>query len=232
MVIFYSAIALISLYAIRVSVYLLWLYLETEKTIKGARAFEHQSSKNAQNVLFIGDSLTFGVGASDPSKSIAGLFYAENPNFNVYNKSVNRSTTRDLLKQIEKSENPMPLANVCVLSIGGNDIVKFRSMRGIEGRVKHIVKVLDSTSEAVYIFTPTKPGRSPLIIKLIMFSRLKKLRNLIQSLEIKNVHHVDMWESGDELLANPKKYFAKDTLHLSDAGQLAWYERLKKSMER
>jgi hypothetical protein len=105
-------------------------------------------------------------------------------------------------------------------------------MRGIEERIRHIVKILESVSEKVYIFTPTKPGKSPLVIKWIIINRVKKLRRIIQSLESKSVHHVDMWKAGDKLLAHPEKYFVKDTLHLSDEGQLAWYNQLRKVMNK
>ena len=227
----YLLIVLIVVYSIRVAVYLGWLYLETEETIKHSKKFEHKSSTSTHDVLFIGDSLTYGVGASIPEKSIAGLFHKENPNCNVSNKSVNKITTKGLLEQIEKYQEANRTYRYSVLSIGGNDIVQLRSMRGIKERIEHIISVLDSVSEDVYILTPTKPGKSPLIIKLLIYHRVKKLRQIVQSLKITNVHHVDMWEPGDRLLANPKEYFVKDTLHLSDAGQRKWYEQLKKSME-
>lgn len=232
MVVFYFFIAFIAVYTIRVAIYLVWLYFETEKTIKHARKFESKSSDSKCDVLFIGDSLTYGVGASSPDKSIAGLFESENQNCSVYNNSVNKITTYNLFNIMNEFDKTSTTYQIAVLSIGGNDIVQLRSMRGLEKRIKHIVNKLSAVSENVYIYTPTKPGRSPLLIKLIIYNRVKKLRTIVQSLESDNVHHVDMWQEGDKLLENPKKYFVKDTLHLSDAGQFAWYEQLKKTIKR
>ena len=232
MVIFYFVIALTVIYSIRVTIYLAWLYFQTEKTIKDCKLFEQKSSNRSYNAFFTGDSLTYGAGASDPNKSIAGLFYSDNPNFAVHNKSVNKITTRAMLSQMDGLRNSNTTYTYSVLSIGGNDIVQFRSMRGIEERIRDIVKILETVSENIYIFTPTKPGKSPLVIKWIVINRVKKLRRIVQSLESNSVHHVDMWKAGDKLLAHPEKYFVKDTLHLSDEGQSAWYTQLRKVMNK
>lgn len=224
--------AFVIIYSIRLAIYFVWLYLATEKTIKKAKSFEHRTVNKSCNVLFIGDSLTFGAGASNPEKSIAGLFYRDNTSCDIHNPSVNKITTYELIDQLSKLKNSNFIYLNTILSIGGNDIIQFRSMRGIENRIKYIAAKLESTSKSVYILTPTKPGKSPLLIKLIVYRRIKKLRNIVRSLESKGVHQVDMWEAGDKLLANPNKYFVKDTVHLSDAGQLEWYNQLKIAMSK
>lgn len=223
-------VILLGVYVLRIISYLVWLYVKTEQTIKSSEKFEHKSNVNSPKVLFIGDSLTFGAGASNANKTIAGLFHADNPDYTVINQSINKITTKDLVPKLSELINSQDKYEATVLSIGGNDIVQLRSMKNIEKRVEHIVGLLKSVSGAVYVFTPTKPGKSPLLIKLLIRSRVKRLRNIITSMSGAKVHHIDMWDAGDELLAKPEKYFVEDTLHLSDEGQLAWYLQLKKEI--
>ena len=51
MFIFYIVIALIVIYAIRVTIYLAWLYFQTEKTIKDCKLFEQKSSNRSYNAF-------------------------------------------------------------------------------------------------------------------------------------------------------------------------------------
>lgn len=227
------SLALVALYFIRVAIYLSWLYLATEATNKASSKFTHIQHKPERKALFIGDSLTHGTGASSPSKSIAGLYSQDSPECSVYNESVNNITTKNLLEVIEEKMSRVGEVDTVILSVGSNDAIKFRSMKNIHKRLEEILDKLEPYSRDIYVFTPTKPGRSPALIKYLVYARLNKFRHIVESAanSRSRVYHIDMWGSGDAILAEPSKYFVSDSIHLSDAGQEFWYEELKKNLQ-
>lgn len=223
----------VALYLIRVAIYLIWLYLATEKTNESSGRFIKILDNPACTALFIGDSLTYGTGASTPDNSIAALYSQDHPKCSVYNESINKITTKKLLQIIDQKLNEFEEIDTVVLSIGSNDAIQFRSMADIQKRMTAVLGKLSRKAKAVYVFTPTKPGKSPVLIKSLVYRRLYNFRGIVESIAStkEDIYHIDMWQIGDEILKEPKKYFASDTLHLSDAGQEFWYRELKKNLQ-
>ena len=98
-----------------------------------------QHPKNADlRILNIGDSSVVGVGALDPTKSVAGRLGAKYPNAVVVNNGVNGSKTKELIPRFEAIQDQK--FDLIVIHTGGNDIVR---LVNVEEAAKDLETVLD-----------------------------------------------------------------------------------------
>jgi lysophospholipase L1-like esterase len=211
--------------------YLLWLLIVNELSISRSKKYSRIIKNAEKNYLIIGDSLAFGVGA--PRKqSIAGLLAEQFPQSNIYNLGKNRAHTKKLAKNISQIMNDLPTINTTILSIGSNDAIRMKPLKKLNDKISYIVESIHkNTNGNVYIISPTKPGKSPRLLKFLARKRLAHLRAIFMSLESENIKVVDLWPDSSILLSEPNKYFAADTLHFSAEGQKYVFTKLLKTMQ-
>lgn len=105
----------------------------------------------AMNLIFLGDSLTFGYGLHTNDRFVNII--KANLNYNIINKGVNGDTTSGLLSRVDKDVlcyNP----NFCSLLIGTNDFLSNRSVDYVFDNISFLTKDLLSHNITPIICTP------------------------------------------------------------------------------
>ncbi len=192
-------------------------------------------AEGGMSILIAGDSTAVGTGAKRPESTIAGLLAQDFPQTSIVNVAVNGARTKGIMKQFEKvrgSEFDMVL-----LSTGGNDVWSYTRIKKLG---KHLRAVLTEAKELsghrVIVLFFGNEGSAPFFprpLRGFLMNRTRRVKDLFA--EITNEERVpliELFTSEDEnpFVVDPKRFFAADGLHPSDAGYWEWYKRLWRLM--
>jgi len=107
-------------------------------------------------IAFFGDSTGFGVGASIPERSLAGLVSEKNLRSTIINDCKNGAS---IVKTIEilRRQNRFDVLFLCC---GGIDILRLKKYSQIQKDVKELLEVASSKSDNIVFVTPINLGFS------------------------------------------------------------------------
>ncbi|MFL5844172.1 MAG: GDSL-type esterase/lipase family protein [Solirubrobacteraceae bacterium] len=163
-------------------------------------------------VLFIGDSITEG-----------GLWPDLLPDLATSNRGIGGETTCDLLERVESAIND-PVA--VSLMIGTNDLHGPRALRDV-------AQVAERTEEIIRRIRAKAPAALLLVNSVLPRTELfaERVRALNESNQAAAARHgatyVDLWPTFADEHGAIRKDYARDNLHLTPAGYLAWAEVLR-----
>ena len=119
-------------YIIMVILVVLALLTLTKKETNGMKLTKNDT------ILALGDSLTYGFGAS-PSESYPALL-SKMTGLRVINAGINGETSKEGLKRLPKLLED-PSVKLMILFFGGNDIMQRRSMEDLKQNLKTMIQM-------------------------------------------------------------------------------------------
>jgi len=179
-----------------------------------------QKGNGGESWLIVGDSLTYGVGATDQDSSIAGQIGANRPNDAIVNASTVGAKTKDI-KGIIQAELALNKYDFIVVAVGGNDVVRIRSdMEAVVNELHDLIKFLGAIESQSVLVTLSAPENISVIPKPLLplaKSRFDKLHSVASesTTSLNNVSYVDM---SNPNIASYKSFEASDGFHLNDLG--------------
>ncbi len=194
------------------------------------KKFERTGS-GITRILLAGDSVVFGVGASMPSASIAGLFGRDFPNASIINSGVSGAETDGLVQQLQKVQGQR--FDLLVIIIGANDVVHLSDLKASLHNLDQALAIASSLSDHVVLMPEGNMGNPPLfprLASLIFTPRSRQFRN--GAMQIADKYHsvyVDVFRerSADSWRKDIGRFYAADYFHPADAGYLDWYQAIR-----
>lgn len=222
-----------------------WLFYAAVRTYKliklggklklKARPYTQKGKPGGKQIVIMGDSTGYGIGASKPQNALPGLLGHEYPTAKIDNFSQSGLTTQELVGLL-----PTILTHkyrLAIIHIGGNDIIRFKKLQNTIRNLEEIVNKVSKKTDFIALYTTGNLGQAPFFpwpTGYIFSGRAKLLRDFGLKLEkkYKKVLYIDLFEQTAQAdFANkPKKFYAADMLHLSDAGYAAWHAKLKEKV--
>ncbi len=207
-----------------------------EKIAKSATPFSRPLPKASLRIAIVGDSTGVGAGTSAPQYSLAGLLGAKYPQAEVVNVAAISARTWQAIEQIKQLTGHFDLI---FINVGGNDNVHFTSYIKLESNIRHVLQLAVSKASHVLLTTPGNVGTVPLLpwaLRWIFTIRSQFIRRIfITAVEATNgdVQFVDLYRdaSYDPFALEPKKYYAQDLFHPSDAGYADWFLFISKQLD-
>lgn len=163
-------------------------------------------------VLFLGDSITEG-----------GLWGDLFPDLATSNRGIGGEATYDLLERVDATLN----APVAVsLMIGTNDLHgprRFRDIDQVAARHEEIVRrIRDRAPDATLLVNPVLPRTA------YFAPRIRELDARYADTAARHgATYVDLWPRFADENGAIRAEYARDNLHLTPAGYLAWAEELR-----
>jgi lysophospholipase L1-like esterase len=172
----------------------------------------------------LGDSLALGTGASDPANGFAFRIYrailATRPGSEVTNDAIGGSRVADVTRlQVPELD---PRADLVLLIVGGNDVVRRTSPRQFESDYAHLLAAVRARAPHAALVACGVPdvARSPLFAD--SYAKTEALaraddRAVRANAQTYGAAYVDLFTMTRARGRNPD-FFSADDFHPSDAG--------------
>lgn len=229
-------LGLLVIYAVQQMLRSLRLIRAGEDLAVQAVPFAREVASPSMCILVVGDSTGVGTGASGPSASLAGLTGAKYPNASIKNIAVNGAKAEGVIEQLRAEQGSYDLIMV---HMGGNDTVRFTSAEGFRKNVRAVIDLASKKGSRVLLTSTGNVGTVPLFpapVRPILRVRTQTTRKILME-EVAasgpNMRYTDLFrEKGQDPFAqDPKKYYAADSFHPSDAGYRDWFGLIEKELE-
>lgn len=232
----------LSIFAAAVVFVLLWtLYIWhvikksiriSEPLIAHTTMYEQYPYDSHERILILGDSIGVGVGAVEPSDSLAGRIGQDYQNATITNVAVSGSRLNDLKESID--EHLGETYDLVFISIGGNDITHGTSKKNMETVLAYILRNASMLGTQVIVVTAGNVGLSPAFVwpfsnYIEWRTRVARTLFMNEVAHYKNIAYIDLFnERKDEIFnTDIPKYYAPDRFHPSSEGYAVWYEKIQ-----
>lgn len=186
-----------------------------------AKAFESQGG--TRTMLVLGDSTAVGVGADAPEHSVPGILAAEY-NLSVENLAKSGAVAADLEAQLARAQADR--YNLILIQAGANDVIRLRDLASANADMEAVIREARKKSDRVVILTAGKIGNAPIFpwfLRSLMTARASDLRDMLKATaEAQGAAYVDLFNTPDPFAQDPRRYYARDGLHLSADGYAFW----------
>lgn len=190
-----------------------------DELANAALAFQCYSAENGPRVLFLGDSIAVGCGATRPEDSIAGLLAQDFPHVTIVNRACNGARIAEALAQLEA--DPHPAYDAILVNVGGNDILKRTPFRTLPASAEALVAAARQRSEHVIVTTTPNIGLVPMFFAPLSWwltLRSRQLRDLFADVcKRHGAHYVNFFHprASDPFHRDSRRFYARDGLHPS-----------------
>lgn len=216
-----------------VSGFLFWKrFRRAVDKIKTFRKYERKIPNSKEQILILGDSAAFGVGADNPENSVAGRLANDYPDASILNYGVSGYRVENLL-QVTINE----WFKTIFVVIGANDIVRFSNLKKVESDLRQALIKIQEHTGLVVLLHGGNVGAAwiwPRPLRWIYSWRTKKYREIcLRIAKQLGVVYVDMHTPMKDFphLVSGKSTYAPDAFHPSDVGYGLWHERILKALE-
>lgn len=220
-----------------VTLYLAYSYYNFNSLIRKSKIlssnttpYEYFNLENTKSMLIVGDSTSYGVGASDKNESLIGLISGDHRDYNITNKSVSGLRTHQLiniLREIDESYD------VVVISIGSNDVTRYTNLFLLREDLNQVFIESKRVGQKVIVTLPGSIGSSRILPRPITLTweiYFDKMREVfIRASKDSNVIYTEYYieKSIDPFYTKQVEYHADDSFHPSSIGYKAWYYEIK-----
>lgn len=191
--------------------------------VRQTKSYSNSSENSSFNILVLGDSTAYGVGAATPEETTAGRL-AHMYSASVENYAVSGAQTQHMLDQMSRAQRER--YDLVLVQVGANDVIYFSSIEQTGIRLEETLKELRKKSDHVVLLTAGDIGNAPLWpwpLNKIYTKRTALLREVFMKVAEKNgVAYVDIFAMPDPFEKDEEKYYAGDKLHLSGDGYELW----------
>lgn len=202
----------------------------SRELIDKSTPFQQHNENPTKSVLIIGDSVSYGVGASSPENSFPGYIGQAYPNWEIVNRSKSGreiSEALEVLHSIYRSD-----WDLIILQISGNDIFHLNSLEQSKTDLRLLFQAAKDKAEQVIYVTTGSIGHAPLIPQPFdwLYSMISKkyIDQYVAIAEENNVMVVNNYRNrrDDIFESDPDKYYSADKFHPSSAGYKVWFHNL------
>jgi len=196
------------------------------------RSYSLDGGSGSENIKYvaIGDSLTYGFGASEYQTTYP-YFIAQNLlnkylEVEVSNLAVPGAVIGELENfQLYKALEAKP--GFVSIMIGTNDVHDFADIEDFKNSLEMVVdKFMDINSEVLLINIPYLGTRALILPphNIIMDQRIRKFNKIIEQVALeKNVGYFDLYNATSKPFSDyPDKYYSIDKFHPSNEGYVLW----------
>jgi lysophospholipase L1-like esterase len=182
-------------------------------------AFECRACVEGPRVLFVGDSVAVGCGATRPEDSIAGLLSLEFPHATIVNRACNGARVGEAIAQLRASGEER--FEAILMNVGGNDILKRTRFSALPGRIDELVREARRRSDCVICTTTPNIGLMPMFFAPLSWwltLRSRQLRDLFaEAAKRHGAHYVNFFHprATDPFSREARRFYAPDGLHPS-----------------
>lgn len=221
--------------------YILYAYKHTQNLVQIGTAVATnttpytQVGSSGKQFLVIGDSTAVGVGATNPSESIAGRIGQDYPTVSIKNLGVSGAKTNEIVPTLVALKDES--FDFILIQIGGNDIVRFTNLSELKNSINNVIIEAKKHSDTVILMTSGNVGTAKLLpigTRFLFTKRTEAVREtFMSSSKINGVEYVDLYRAtkDDPFAKDPEIFYAKDSFHPSSKGYADWYTFLKRTMD-
>ena len=201
------------------------------KLAEKTKPFQNSPSQVGKRILIVGDSLGAGVGAEEPSRSVAGRIARDFPRAGITNASRSGARAGDILKQILAAGDGG--FDVVLIQAGFDDVMKLTDPDDVRESYARLLHAALRKAPEVILMAGPDVGHAPAFSphwRRIFSGRAEAVREIFHVLSREtDIEYVDLFrdESEDPILRDTRKYFSRDRLHLTGAGYGLLYDELK-----
>ena len=188
-------------------------------------SYTHITNDEEVRVLFLGDSLAEGVGASNIEYSAYGRFagyLSHNFSINFTNKAQTGNRVRDLI-DINLTNN----YDLIIVLISSNDLFRFSSLTKFEDDLNTFISQVSDNGERIIIVGPGRVFETralPFWSLPIYKYRSTKYSDIISNLVLDSSNIVYINPLDDLKLNEYGKMEARDNFHPNDEGHRYWFD--------
>jgi lysophospholipase L1-like esterase len=186
-------------------------------------------------ILVAGDSIGVGVGASASSTSIAGLLGAYFPTATIRNISVSGATISNIHESLQQVTEDFDLIYI---HGGANDVVGRTPYPQFRSDIQKLYQLAQRKGKRVVHLASGSVGFAPFFPQPLDWYFTRRTITTYEIVSAKavenNVEFVSLYQPRDHdpFVRDPKRYFAPDLFHPSDAGYALWFGVLTEALER
>ena len=190
---------------------------------------------STSSILIAGDSTAVGTGATDPKHTVAGLLSRDFPHTGIVNVARNGSCVKSVVNQLEcVGDNTF---NIIIISTGGNDVWALTQLKKLRTDLCTVLnKAKQMSNHRVVLLFFGNEGSAPFfpfLIRGLLMRRTEQVKDLFK--KVAHDEQVPLLElfsdpKQNPFVKDPKRMFARDGLHPSDAGYWEWYKHLWRLM--
>lgn len=181
--------------------------------------------------IALGDSLTYGFGASDYKGTfpylLAEKLAQKHELVEVHNLGVSGAVIGELAEtQLPQALKEKP--DFVTVMIGTNDVHDFEKLQEFKKSLVYIIDSLQTgTNAKILLINIPYLGTKDLILPpydTVMDLRIRDFNRVIeQTAEEKQIKYFDLYSASNaSFKQNPDKYYSIDKFHPSDAGYILW----------
>jgi lysophospholipase L1-like esterase len=202
-----------------------------ESAIADERAVPFQTESRQKNMLVVGDSTAYGIGAYHPEDSTAGRV-SRSLDLGVENRSRSGARTREMVQQLDRARESH--YDLILMQTGANDVMKFSSIEETGRELDAALARARELSDRVVLLTAGDIGSAPIwpaLLGDVYTERTKALRAIFIDVAARHgVEYVDVFIEPDPFSADVERYYTPDTMHPSSDGYALWAERILASI--
>ena len=210
-----------------------WRLGEARALARASEPFQQVPATPVVRLLVVGDSTGVGTGATQATRSVAGMVGGSHPRLLVHNRSRDGARFDELPAQLLASASDSGY-DVILISAGGNDVIRGTGTDAL-------AKALDQTFVAardrlrpggrIIVQPAGNVGNAPFFmppLSLLMTRRAAELHTAIRAAAARHgVTYVNLYkDAAQDPFAQQPGLHASDGLHPSDAGYQIWLAEL------
>lgn len=205
----------------------------SKELVQRAEIYQNPTHITDITLLVVGDSTAVGVGATEPTDTVAGLLAKDVHATHVENYAVSGAVIGDLNEQIAKAT--LPSYDYILIQVGGNDIIRWNDVSKAQAELETVLDSLPETN-ALYVMSAGNVGGTTFFPWFMNSSYTKSTlayHTMFESTVPKySGQYINLYEppESDPFMKEPQTYLAEDGLHPSSAGYRLWYDRLQARM--
>jgi lysophospholipase L1-like esterase len=183
--------------------------------------FERRGRPRGPALLVLGDSLSVGVGASSPHRSVAGRIAQACPGLAVVNRARSGARVADVVGQLRAA--PRGRWDVVLIAAGGNDAAAGTPVRRLAADADAMLASALRMSPRVVVATAASLGAIPILpwpARPWLERRSRRVRDVLQAACARHgALLVDFFRpaGADPFVRDPDLYFGDDRIHPSTA---------------
>ena len=197
-----------------------------------AVAYTQIGEPHGPTFLIAGDSTGAGVGAENPTYSVAGRLGQDIPQARIENISVSGSTLGEVRMNLESVHMHYDLI---LLQVGANNVVGFTALSRVRDDARALLTLAKTKADSLVWMSSGDVGLSPLFpwpLSELWRYRSRVARDIfLEEASRAGVIYVDLYrpKADEPFLKDVPKYFAHDQFHPSGEGYALWYAELKQA---
>ncbi len=193
---------------------------------------QQSSHPTTKKILFIGDSVVLGIGASSPLSSLSGLLAQEYPNYAITIQGKVGIGAEGTLSLLYKERTHY---DAILIFCGGMDIIRMKLQQKHFARYHELFSHAKTMTQQVIYIGPPNVGHSLLFLWCTSFwYRMLSKKHHVTLHHITQLHHVSyipLFSSYDHFFNLSSTWYAKDMSHPNDKGYLLWFTHINKYLK-